>query len=206
MTRVQKIGKELSSAMKRQSGFSLIEMFIVLLVIAIIVVLALPQFMSSRRLLKFSGVQKLIVTSLREARQDAMTQRAYITVRYDDTNKQMLVSGGTFGVPGDAKNKVITLVGDGVNSSEIVYGRPSGATAAALGDGTNLTALTSGVVEIKFQADGSVVDSSNNPQSRALYLYNSVDPDNTAFAVSILGTGGRVKMWRYNRSINTYVE
>lgn len=206
MTRIHKIEKNLSGAMKRQSGFSLIEMFIVLLVIAIIVVLALPQFMSSRRLLKFSGVQKLMVTSLREARQDAMTQRNYITVKYDDTNKRLVVSGGTYGAPGDARNKVVPLSGEGVSESEIVYGRPSGATAAALGDGTNLTALTSGAVEIKFQADGSVVDSSNNPQSRALYLYNSVDPDNTAFAVSILGTGGRVKMWRYNRSINTYVE
>jgi prepilin-type N-terminal cleavage/methylation domain-containing protein len=198
--------RKYKSTVNSQSGFSLIEMFIVLLVIAIIVVLALPQFMSSRRLLKFSGVQRLMVTSLREARQDSMTQRTTITVKYDDTNKQMTVSGGTFGVPGAANNKVISLSGDGVTQSEIVYGRPPGATAAALGDGTNLTALTSGVTEIKFRADGSVVDPSNNPQSKALFLYDSVDADATGFAVSVLGVGGRVKVWRYNRTINAYVE
>lgn len=206
MTRIKDIKITDSRTIKRHSGFSLIEVFIVLLVIAIIVVLALPQFMSSRRALKFTGVQRLMVTTFREARQDAMTQRAYITVKYDDVNKQMSVYGGTYGPLGDPKNKVIALSGDGVGTSEIVYGRPAGASAAALGDATNMTVLTSGAVEARFQADGSVVDASNNHQSRALFLYNSKDPDSTAFAVSILGTGGRVKMWRFNRSINAYVE
>lgn len=206
MTRIKKKEKGYNGAISKQSGFSLMELLIVLLVIAIIVVLALPQFMSSRRALKFSGIQRLMVSSLRDARQDAMTQRAYITVKYDDASKEMIVSGGTYGPPGDTRNRVIPLSGDGVAQSEIVYGRPPGATAAALGDATNLTALTSGTVEIKFQADGSVVDASNNPQSRALFMYNSKDPDSSAFAISVLGTGGRVKIWRFNRSINAYVE
>ena len=195
-------------AIKRgnQKGFSMAELLIVLLVIAIIVVLALPQIMSSRRLFRFAGVQRQVVSALREARQQAISQRLAITARYDDANKRILLSGGTFGIPGDAKNQIFELAGDGVTSNELVYGRPTGASTAALGDGTNLTALSSNVVDITFQTDGSVIDASNNPQNKALFFYNSQAPLETAFAVSVLGAGGRVKIWRYNQGANLYVE
>lgn len=195
-------------AIKRgnQKGFSMAELLIVLLVIAIIVVLALPQIMSSRRLFRFAGVQRQVVSALREARQQAISQRLAITARYDDANKRILLSGGTFGIPGDAKNQIFELAGDGVTSDELVYGRPTGASTAALGDGTNLTALSSNVVDITFQTDGSVIDASNNPQNKALFFYDTKTPTDTAFAVSILGAGGRAKLWRYSSGVNTYVE
>lgn len=195
-------------AIKRgnQKGFSMAELLIVLLVIAIIVVLALPQIMSSRRLFRFAGVQRQVVSALREARQQAISQRLAITARYDDANKRILLSGGTFGIPGDAKNQIFELAGDGVTSNELVYGRPTGASTAALGDGTNLTALSSNVVDITFQTDGSVIDASNNPQNKALFFYDTKTPTDTAFAVSILGAGGRAKLWRYSSGVNTYVE
>ena len=195
-------------AIKRgnQKGFSMAELLIVLLVIAIIVVLALPQIMSSRRLFRFAGVQRQVVSALREARQQAISQRLAITARYDDANKRILLSGGTFGIPGDAKNQIFELAGDGITSNELVYGRPTGASTAALGDGTNLTALSSNVVDITFQTDGSVIDASNNPQNKALFFYDTKTPTDTAFAVSILGAGGRAKLWRYSSGVNTYVE
>lgn len=195
-------------AIKRgnQKGFSMAELLIVLLVIAIIVVLALPQIMSSRRLFRFAGVQRQVVSALREARQQAISQRLAITARYDNANKRILLSGGTLGTPGDAKNQIFELAGDGVTSNELVYGRPTGASTAALGDGTNLTALSSNVVDITFQTDGSVIDASNNPQNKALFFYDTKTPTDTAFAVSILGAGGRAKLWRYSSGVNTYVE
>jgi Tfp pilus assembly protein FimT len=189
-----------------QSGFGLVEAIIVLIVIAILVVLALPQLMSSRRLIKFNAVQSQISTMLREARQDAVSQRTAITFRYEDANKRLILYGGSYGTMGDTRNRVVSISGDGVDSTEIVYGRPAGASAAALGDTTNLTALTSGAVEVRFQPDGSVVDAASNPQNRALFFYNSVNAQGTAFAVSVLGAGGRVKLWKYNSSINAYVE
>lgn len=189
-----------------QKGFSVAELLIVLFVIAIIVVLALPQIMSSRRLFRFAGVQRQVVSALREARQQALGQRTAITFKFDNANKRILLSGGTFGSVGDAKNQVFELAGDGVSKDEVVYGRPTGATTAALGDGTNLTALSSDVVDITFQTDGSVVDASNNPQNKAMFFYDTKTPGDTAFAVSVLGAGGRAKIWRYSSSVNMYVE
>jgi prepilin-type N-terminal cleavage/methylation domain-containing protein len=190
----------------KNKGFSLPELLIVLLVIAIMVVLALPQIISSRRLFRFTGIQRQISASLIEARQEAMSQRKTITLRYDDRNKRIITYGGSFGAFGDVNNKSIELSGSGVSSEEIRYGRPSGVSNSALGDTTNLTALSQSKVDITFQPDGSVLDSNNNPQNNALFFYNSVNQKEAAFAVSILGAGGRIKVWRYSKGVNAYVE
>ena len=199
--------KTLGSANRHgQRGVSLPELVIVFFVIAIIVVLALPQILSSRRLFRFSGMQRQVVASLREARQEAMSQRAAVTFRYDDANKQLVIYGGSFGARGDAKNRTLSIADEGLMPAEVVYGRPGGAPVAALADTSNLTALTNQAVEITFQADGSVVDDSDVPVNKALFFYNSKNPSGTAFAVSVLGAGGRVKIWRYSQGVNAYVE
>lgn len=191
---------------KGQKGVGLAELLIVLLVISIIVVLALPQIIASRRLFRFSGMQRQLVASLRDARQEAMSQRAAVTFRYDDINKRIVIYGGSFGVLGDGKNRVLAIATDGLAPSEVIYGRPANAPLAALGDGSNVTALAAGGVEVQYQPDGSVIDASNNPQNKALFFYNSKNPGETAFAVSVLGAGGRAKIWRYSPGVNAYVE
>lgn len=187
-------------------GFSIPELLIVLLVGAIILVLALPQLISSRRLMKFSVMQNQISASMIEARQEAMSQRKQITYCYDDRTKQLIIYGGSFGSFGDSKNKITDLAGFGVDVSEIRYGRPGGATTAALADTTNMTSVTRNMVEITFQPDGSVIDASNNPQNNALFFYHNKYRKDAAFAVSILGAGGRIKVWRYSKNIDAYVE
>lgn len=191
---------------KGQRGIGLAELLVVLLIIAIIVVLALPQIIASRRLFRFSGMQRQIVATLRDTRQEAMSQRAQITFRYEDTNKRIVIHGGNFGVLGDGKNYIIAIATDGLPPSEVIYGRPAGAPVAALGDGSNLTALSNNAVEVQYEPDGSVVDTSNNPQNKAVFFYNSKNPADTAFAVSVLGAGGRAKIWRYSKGVNSYVE
>ena len=190
----------------KQKGFSLPELLVVLLVAAIILVLALPQILSSRRLFRFSGLQRQVATSLREARQEAMSQRKPITLRYDNANKRIITFGGSFGANGDPKNNIVELSGSGVDANDVKYGRPPGAPSSALSDTTNLSSLSSNAVEITFQADGSVINASNNPQNQALFFYHDKYRSETAFAVSILGAGGRIKVWRYSQGVNAYVE
>jgi prepilin-type N-terminal cleavage/methylation domain-containing protein len=191
---------------RTQKGFSLPELIVVLLVAAIILVLALPQIISSRRLFRFAGVQRQVATALREARQEAMGQRKTVTFRYDNSTKSLVTYGGDFGALGDAKNRITPLADAGLQLSDLVYGRPPGASVAALSDTTNLTALTSGAVEIGFRSDGSVLDGSGNPQSKALFFYHDKYRLDTAFAVSVLGAGGRIKVWRYSAGANAYIE
>jgi len=197
------INKDLK--IQKQKGFSLPELIVVLFVIAILLVLALPQVISSRRLFRFSGFQRQITTSLREARQEPMSQHKPITFRYDNTSKYIVTFGGDFGALGDVKN-VVSLAGSGVEADDVKYGRPSGVPTSALSDTTNQTNLSSNAVEITFQPDGSVIDASSNPQNQALFFYHDKYRLDTAFAVSIFGAGGRIKVWRYSRGVNSYVE
>lgn len=189
-----------------QKGFSLPELIIVLLVAAIILVLALPQIISSRRLFRFAGMQRQVAASLRDARQEAMSQRKPLTFRYQHNKSRIIIYGGSFGAVGDGKNIVHELADSGLVSNDLKYGRPGGVTRADLSDGTNLTALSSNMVEITFQPDGSVVDASNNPNNTALFFYHDKYRKETAFAISVLGAGGRIKIWRYSKGVNLYVE
>ncbi len=196
-------------------GFSLVELLTVIAVLLILAAMAVPQVISTRRLLRFQGLQREIISQLRLARQLAMSQRQVIRFRYDDNNKQVVIidnqERGTLANPlanntaNDVVVKTISLVSSGVPASEITYGRPGGASASPLADGVNLSALTSGQVEIIFQPDGSVVDANGNPSNAALFFYNSRYPANTAMAVSVLGAGGRVKTWRYSPNASSYV-
>lgn len=190
-----------------QKGFSLPELIIVLLVISILVVLSLPQLAASRRMFRFSGMQRQVVATLNEARQEALSQHMAITFRYDDAKKRTVIYGGALGALGDARNRVTEMSGSGLIDADIIYGRPSGAPKSALTDSTNMTALSSSkTMDVTFQSDGSVLDGGNIPQNNALFFYNNKSPQDAAFAVSILGAGGRVKLWRYSKNIKAYIE
>ncbi|MEO6589909.1 MAG: GspH/FimT family pseudopilin [Pyrinomonadaceae bacterium] len=189
-----------------QKGFSLPELLIVLLVLSILVTLALPSVISARRLFRFSAMQRQIASSLRDAREEAIGQRTPVTFRYDHNTKEIKYYGGKFGSSGDSNNFKLQMSGSGLDPGEIIYGRPAGVSTAALGDGTNLTSLTSDALEITFQADGSVVDTSKNPKNYTMFFYMSKNPRETAFAISVLGAGGRAKAWRYITQTDKYVE
>ena len=191
---------------KYQKGFGLAEIIVFLLVISIVVVLALPQITASRRQTRFSAMQRQIVAFLNEARQNAMSQNIPITFRYDDIAKRIVIFGGNFGALGDTKNKTTDLSGANLTASEIVYGRPGSAPESALPDTSDITPLVVGAVNITFQSDGSVFDAAGNQANNALFFYNSKNSQTTAFAISILGAGGRVKLWRYSKNIKLYVE
>ncbi|MEZ5307318.1 MAG: prepilin-type N-terminal cleavage/methylation domain-containing protein [Pyrinomonadaceae bacterium] len=191
---------------RQEKGFSVPELMIVLIVAAIILVLALPQIITSRRLFMFASAQREITTYVREARQRAMSERKPITFRYDNSSKRITVFGGSLGVLGGGNNHILELSGMGLSPADIVYGRPSGASVAALGDGTNITTLTGNAIEITFQGDGAVLDGSDNPVDNAIFFYHALYPADTAFGVSVLGSNGRVKVWKYSGGVNAYVE
>ncbi len=177
-----------------------------LIIAAIIAVFALPKIITSQRAISFSAMKHKVSTVIRETRQDAISQRKPISIRYDDATKQLIVTGGKYGILGAGTNKIIILSSGGMFDGDIIYGRPSGVAAAPLGDSTTETNLTAGVVDITFQGDGSVRDASDNPADNALYFYHNVLGKNSAFAVSILGSSGRVKIWTYSASSSQYVE
>jgi prepilin-type N-terminal cleavage/methylation domain-containing protein len=200
------IRKFRSKSSKKQKGFSVPELLVVMIIIAIIGVIAIPQIIAARRAFRFSGMQRQIAASLTEARQEAITQRRAVTFHYKNATREVIIYGGGYGALNSSKNKIEQLSGAGVSTSEIVYGRPSGVSSDVLADGTDLTNLSGGTAEVTFQPDGTVLDASGNPVNKALFFYHGKNALPTAFAVSVLGAGGRVKIWRYSKGVNKYVE
>lgn len=186
--------------------------------VAILTTIAVVQMAGQRRLLRSVAATREIVTQLRYARQLAMSQRQAFTFQYDDTNKQIvLIDNNGVGTaplldpayPNNAGSSVLStipLATSGLNSAEMTYGIPTALPAVALGDSTTKTNLTSSKLNITFQPDGSVVNASGNPVDQALFIYNSQAPRGTASAISILGMAGRIRLWRYDKNANSYLE
>ncbi len=213
------------------SGHSVIETMVVVAIAAVLGAVAVPQMISSRRLMRSAALPREIVTQLRFARQQAMSQRQAFTFQYDDSTKQIrIIDHNNNGNPTASCNVAgkdiladplypdtacsvtvltVPLGGGAVPAADISVGVPSSLTGVSTLDDTGTpTSLTGGTkLNINFQPDGSVIDVSGNPVNyRTFFLYNNRAATETASAISVLGAAGRIKVWRYSSSVNKYAE
>jgi Tfp pilus assembly protein FimT len=213
---------------RKEAGRSIVETMMVLTIAGIITSVAVPQMIGARRLMRASSIAREIATQMRFARQQAMTQRQAFTFQYDNTTKTVKIfdhnnnnnanvacnmTGQAVLTASGYPNTVCTTVvatipiATGANASELTYGIPIAITNTTLDDGNTLTALSgSGLVNVTFQPEGTVIDSANNYATASLFFYNSQLPTQTASAISILGAAGRIKVWRYNTSASKFAE
>lgn len=198
-------------------GFSIIELLVVIAIIVILATIALPQLPAMRRLHRSAAIPIQIKTQLRLARQQAMSQRRAVTFQYDDQLKRIsiithqmtgpgvLTAAGYPNTVGSTRSNTFILTGDGLSTSDLIYGLPAG-VAGNLADTTTLTPLLNSQVNITFQPDGSVVNGGGVPVNFALFFHIAPAPRDTAYAISVLGSSGRVKVWRFSGSANNFVE
>jgi Tfp pilus assembly protein FimT len=216
---------------RSQAGRSMIETLIVVAIIALLTAIAVPQMISSRRLVRSASLPREVATQLRFARQLAMSQREAVTFRYVNSTKTITIydhnnvnnatpscimkGQDVFAVSGYPNTSCSTTVqtvsltaGSSLPASEIKYGIPAAITATTLDDGNTLTALAGSPtgVNITFQSDGTVINAAGAYTQPALFFYNNQAPTETASAISILGATGRIKVWRYSTSASKFAE
>ena len=121
---------------RKASGFSVLEMMIVLTIAGILSAIAIPQMIASRRVTRSVAVTREIITQLRLARQLAISRRGAYTFVYDDVAKDLRVIGpipiGTvaFADPaypnnlGSSTLAVSALNQQGLYGQDIKYGIP----------------------------------------------------------------------------------
>ena len=214
--------------LSRSRGFSLIELVFVVAVMGILTAIAVPQMIAQRRLTRSVAVTREIMTQIRYARQLAMSQRQTITFQYDilartiniidhnnvdtvanpNSGVDVLTAGGYPNTTGATVLSTVSLAQGGLSSSEISWGIPSGLPGApTTADGLSAPniAVAGYKLNISFQRDGSVVDATGNPVDQVLFIYNNLASRATASAISVMGSSGRVKIWRYN-NVDSYIE
>jgi hypothetical protein len=155
-----------------------------------------------------------------------MAQRQAFTFQYDQTNNRVqiigpIAAGGTaladLNYPNNSGSSVLLTVPiAGLSSADLREGIPTTSTGlpagaptiptGPLGDGVSRTSLSSGRLNITFQPDGGVIDSTGAPSNKALYFFNNKAAQQTATAISVIGASGRVKVWKYTTNGNTYTE
>lgn len=203
---------------RSNSGTSMVEVLAVVAIATILTAVAVPQVISARRMIRSASLPREIATQLRFARQQAMSQRQAFTFQYDDSTKQITIIDhqatgyallSASGYPNTAGSITALTVplggGGGLPASEISFGVPTGITVTSLTDTSTPTTLVSNKLTITFQPDGTVQDANGNYVNRTLFLYNNKIPNQTACAISVLGSAGRIKIWRHT-SGNTYAE
>jgi len=178
--------------------------------------------------MRTSAMARIIASQMRFVRQQAMTQRQAFTFQYDNATKSIKVFDhnnnnnataacnmtgvqvlAASGYPNTSCTTLVssTPLASGTLATEITYGIPSGISNTTLDDGNTLTALSgSGLVNVTFQSDGTVVDNTGGFTTATLFFYNSQVPTQTASAISVLGAAGRVKIWRYSTSASKFAE
>jgi type II secretory pathway pseudopilin PulG len=213
---------------RSNSGFSLIQLMLVLVIMGILTAVAIPQMIVQRRLTRSIGVTRELMTQMRLARQLAMAQRQAITFQYDTTNEviniidhnnvdtpanptsglTVLTAGGYPSTAGSTVLATVSLRQGGLSAGEMSWGIPAslpGSPTTADGLAVPNISTASNKLNITFQRDGSVVDATGNPTDTVLFIYNNKAAKATASAISVRGASGRAKIWRYN-NVDSYIE
>ena len=205
----------------RESGFSLIEVIIVLVIVSILTAISVPYIVNYKKLYKPEDQALKVMDLMREASQLALTKRRTFRLEIDLTdNNILLIDEDTRVVPAVHREiKAIPLesVAD-VRMDRIPDGitRPNPpnyndvSTSSYVTDTTghvrgSTTINGHRVWALRFRSDGSVVNRTNSPISATLYFWTPLTPGNNnpkkkeeVRAVTIFGGSGAIRYWKHN--------
>ena len=164
-------------------------MLAVLSVIGIVSAMATMQIGTVRRSLQGDGAMRIVMTQLNTAREQAITQRRNMEVRFVGTNWLQIVRND---VPAGT-----TVLADAALEGNAQYSLVSGVvdTPDAFGNGSAIS--FGAALKLLFAPDGTLIDNDGSPINGTVFL--SVANIPTSFrAVTVLGATGRVRGYRWN--------
>ncbi len=183
---------------RSQRGFSTLELTFVIVMSLAVMAMSVIQMQPFLQQTQANSAQQQLKESLRQAREEAISQRRTIVVQFSGTKTISLyqvaepsniVSSTAYlslVLPGAAQ--FMTLTGE-IDTPDN-FGKPaSGGIEFAGASGTP----TSGV---EFQSDGTFTDGNGNPTNGTIFI-GLPNVLTSARAITILGNTGRIKVYRY---------
>jgi Tfp pilus assembly protein FimT len=187
-----------SSTNESNSGFALIELFIVMLIITVMVLTSLALYKRNSRRLALQGEAVGMAMRLEKAKTLAKTHNTQYRIRFDEEKNNYISEVHD-------RDSSSWIVADSISSSPIAlssgitYGFPSSSESPAYGPAvTSISAATPELSTIQFNSRGfPVVPDTPQPLSiraeNAIYLTDGRD----SFAVTVTVLG-RLRIWAHN--------
>ncbi len=199
------------------SGFSLIELFVVIVIILILTAMAVPYAFNYTKLYKSEDQALKVMDLMREAGQLALTRRKTIRLEIDLTDNMLLIIDENGAGAGDDREiKAIPLQpANEIRIDQIPTGiskptPPNYNNAVFAADATgHLRGATTIIDHIvwtaRFRRDGSVFNAAGTPVSANLYIWAPLTAGNTnprsnkeVRAITIFGGTGAVRYWKHD--------
>lgn len=205
----------------RTRGISLLELMVVLGIMMVVAGMAFVNMSGAMNDAKVVTGYNTVLGTMRRARETAISERRIYRVRFDTPQTECNTQTHTTG------NACVLLIKNPLDAtSTIVYAGalPPGVGFRALSQFPNTTALAPdglvtgaalspicfdvGVVttcpnEIDFYPDGSARDANQFMNSGVVYIARAADVE-TARAITVLGTTGRIRGWHFAKQGATY--
>ena len=204
----------LLQAGKAESGFSLIELMIVLALIAVLSAISLPYIYNYKKLYKSEDQALKVIDVMRETAQLAITRRRTMRFEIDFTANAILVIDENGAQP-DTQIKRIPLellrdVRMDVIPATIAKPNPPNYTdivpaVDAVGHFVGAANVIGNTVWVaRFRSDGSVVNNANIPINANIYSWPPITPGSTTArnkgeirAITLFGGTGAIRYWKY---------
>jgi type II secretory pathway pseudopilin PulG len=207
----------LPKARHTASGFSVLELLVVVGVIAVLSAMTLPYLYNYKKLYKSEDQALKVIDLLRETNQLALTRRRTMRLEIDLTDNAIVVidENGTAAdfqikkIPLElTKDLRVDIIPASVtkpsppNYTDITY------SADTLGHLVGATMVTGhNVWAARFKSDGSVVNKTDVPISVNIYCWPPISPgSNTARnksevrLITMFGGSGAIRYWKHNGS------
>lgn len=191
-------GRSDPRSFERMSGYSIVEILVVLTIIAVMTAIALPYFFNYGRMFKSEDQAIKVMDLMREAGQRAMNQRRTVRIELDGNPAGPVLR--MIDENPDTVFKTIPLE----SLSSVRMDTPGGIARPNPPNYPDV-AYTAGVWAARFRSNGSVVNAADLPISATLFSW---PPSETNIAVprrneeiraiTIFGGSGAVRYWKYN--------
>jgi type II secretory pathway pseudopilin PulG len=188
----------------QENGFSLLESVVVIGIMMIMMSFAIFKSTNMMPNYKADAAQDVVVSTLRQARQLAITQRRDVQVWFDQAfsgaDQVQHINYQVVAIGGDAPQQLVSialpkgslfLVEGGVPDTPMGFGN-----SAPVYIGSNGAMVGGGPAIMKFRSTGSFTDSVYSPLNGTIFV-GVPNQAFTARAVTIIGGTGRVRPYTW---------
>ncbi len=201
---------------RTHSGFSVIELIVVLGIIALLSAISLPYIYNYKKLYKSEDQSLKVIDLMREAGQLALTRRRTMRFEIDLTdNAVLIIDEKSTGSADDTQLKKIPLELTKDIRMDVI---PAGVTKPNPPNYTDVTFAIDSIGHLvgsttvtghsvwaaRFKSDGSVVNGADVPVSANIYIWPPITSGSTTprnkneiRAITMFGGSGAIRYWRY---------